>query len=152
MCVVHRNYTAEIDLILENAEVPSQTDILTSTWRNTRKCTAEIHHILGYANSEISLSDFQMTFFVSEYNFDHTTYISYALLCPIMIFGTHYVINYCCIETCCVKSRMLSSAHFIMRPRWAWSALARVTRVLSHGPVLAGHRRDGAGSEDIVTN
>ena len=39
-----------------------------------------------------------------------------------------------------------------MRPRWAWSALARVTRVLSHAPVLAGHRRDGAGSEDIVTN
>ena len=67
MCVVHRNYTAEIDLILENAEVPSQTDILTSTWRNTRKCTAEIDHILGYANSEITLSDFQMTFFVSEH-------------------------------------------------------------------------------------
>ena len=69
-----------------------------------------------------------------------------------MIFETHYVINYSCIETRHVKSRMLSSALLIMRPRWAWSALTRVTRVLSYAPVLAGNRRDGAGSEDIVTN
>ena len=69
-----------------------------------------------------------------------------------MIFETHYVINYSCIGTWHVKSRMLSSVLSLMRPRWAWSALALVTRVLSHAPVLAGNRRDGAGSEDIVTN